>query len=79
MNYLSGTSQVVVGSVFDNIISENNLSSNDMRNIYDYVLNGMHYGKPRQQDSKITNIFWCKNPNTGKEWLPDDIVYGRKK
>ena len=81
MNYLSGTSQVVVGSVFDNIISENNLSSEDMRNIYDYVLNGMHYGKPtdNMNSKNYKYVHGGKNPNTGKEWLPDDIVYGRKK
>ena len=81
LNYLEGSSQVIVGSVFDNVISENSLSADNMRNVYDYVLNGMHYGKPTDnKDSKnYKYIHGGKNPNTGKEWLPNDITYGRKK
>ena len=80
-NYLEGSSQVVVGSVFDNVISENKLSSDNIRNVYDYVLNGMHYGKPTDDmnSKNYKYIHGGKNPNTGKEWLPDDITYGRKK
>ena len=66
--YLKGSNQVPVGSIFDSIISENSLNSNDMRNVYDYVLNGMHYGKPISRESEYFN----------SPWLDDDQFYGMK-
>ena len=80
-NYLEGSSQVIVGSIFDNVISENNLSADNMRDVYDYVLNGMHYGKPTDDEysKNYKYVHGGKNPSTGKEWLPGDITYGRKK
>ena len=37
---------VPTGAIFKNIISDNDLNNQNMRNVYDFVLNGMHYGKP---------------------------------
>ena len=77
--YLKASRMVPTGDVFKNIISENNLDNQNMRTVYEYVLNGMHYGKPTD-DSNSKNhkyIHGGKNPKTGKEWLPDDITYGR--
>ena len=45
--YLSASSMIPVGGVFDKIIEENNLSKDNMKGLYEYVLNGMHYGKPK--------------------------------
>ena len=67
--YLKASNQVPVGSIFSNIISENNLNSNNMRNVYDFVLDGMHYGKPTSKDNKYFN----------EPWLSDNELYGMKK
>ena len=72
---------VPVGNIFSEIIKENNLNGDDMRGLYDFVLNGMHYGKPTD-DSNSKNYKYVnggKNPKTGQEWLPDNITYGLKK
>ena len=42
---------VPTGAMFKNIISNNNLNNQDMRSVYDFVLNGMHYGKPTDNKS----------------------------
>ena len=50
------------------VIEENKLSKNNVRQIYDYVLNGMHYGKPKSVDNQ-----YYKDP-----WLNADGKYGLK-
>ena len=82
-NYDKGTNNITVpeGDIFEDIINENNLTSNDMRSVYDYVLNGMHYGKPTNDEGN-PNYKYVNggiNKNTGEEWLPKDITYGRLK
>ena len=82
-NYDRGTDNLTVpeGSIFQEIIDENNLTSSDMRGVYYYVLNGMHYGKPTgdKDNPNYKYINGGINKNTGKEWLPKDITYGRLK
>ena len=68
VNYLGSYTTVPIGNVFDSIISNNNLASNNIRGIYDFILSGMHYGKP-----KSINDMYYKSP-----WLSPDSVYGRK-
>ena len=80
-NYLSASSMVPVGSIFGKIVKDNKLSKDNMRGVYDYVLTGMHYGKPTD-DKNSGNYKYVHggiNPKTGKEWLPDNITYGLKK
>ena len=67
-NYLSSYSTVPIGNIFDKIITENNLSKYDIRGIYDYVFEGMHYGKPQSSDNK-----YYQEP-----WLSADTKYGMK-
>ena len=78
--YLKPSEMVPTGAMFKNIISDNNLNNQDMRSVYDFVLNGMHYGKPTddKNSKNYKYIHGGKNPNTGHEWLPDDITYGLK-
>ncbi len=66
--YLHSYNSVPVGGVFNKIIDENKLSKNNVRQIYDYVLNGMHYGKPKSVDNE-----YYKDP-----WLNADGKYGLK-
>ena len=80
-NYLSASSMVPVGSIFSKIVKENKLSGDNMRGVYNYVLTGMHYGKPTD-DKNSGNYKYVHdgiNPKTGKKWLPNNITYGLKK
>ena len=79
--YLSSYTTVPVGGIFDKVIAENNLSKDNIRGVYDFVFEGMHYGKPtNDQNSKnYKYVHGGKNPKTGQEWLPSNIKYGLKK
>ena len=66
--YLNSYNSVPVGGMFNKVINENKLSKNNVRKIYDYVLNGMHYGKPKSVDNQ-----YYKDP-----WLNADGKYGLK-
>ena len=69
-NYDKGTNHITVpeGEIFDDIIMTNNLSKDDMKSVYSYVLDGMHYGKPKSKESE-----YYKNP-----WLSENGKYGLK-
>ena len=69
-NYGKGTNNMMVpeGDIFLEIISVNNLFSHNMKSVYNYVLDGMHYGKPKNKESQ-----YYKNP-----WLTEDGKYGQK-
>jgi len=67
--YLKASNLVPKGEVFSQVIKENKLSSADMRGLYNFVLSGMHYGKPKSVDDK-----YFKEP-----WLSADKEYGLKK
>ena len=67
-NYLGSYNFVPTGGMFGEIISKNNLSKSNIRKVYDFVLNGMHYGKPVSVDNKYYN----------EPWLYPNIKYGMK-
>ncbi len=67
-NYLDAYATVPIGNSFKAIIKQNNLSNKDVKGIYDFVLSGMHYGKPKNIGDKYYN-----NP-----WLSEDEFYGMK-
>jgi len=56
------------GDMFSSIIDDEKLSSLDIRAIYNYVLSGMHYGKPKSINDK-----YYQDP-----WLNDEDLYGKK-
>ena len=56
--YLEPSQMVPIGLMFKNIIDDNDLSHNDMRGLYDFVLDGMHYGKPKSIDNEYYNEPW---------------------
>ena len=66
--YLGAYSTVPIGGIFNKIITDNKLTKNDVRGIYNYVIDGMHYGKPKS----IDDIYY-KEP-----WLSPDKKYGMK-
>ena len=84
--YKKGTKFVPVGEPrFSTVIDKGELRPEknkpiDFKKIYDYVLNGMHYGKPTddENDANYKYVHGGKNKNTGKEWLPKEITYGEK-
>ena len=76
-NYLGSYLMVPTGEIFSKIISENNLSSTNIRAIYDYVLNGMHYGIPKDATND-DQYYSGENPRTHQKWLPDNNKYGLK-
>ena len=78
-NYNRGTNNRTVpeGGPFSSIIEKNGLTDSNVREVYNYVLSGMDYGKPktiREQDAYYSG----KNPKTKKEWLPENQTYGQK-
>ena len=79
-NYLDANRMVPKGEVFQAIIDEEKLTSLNIEKVYEYVLSGMHYGKPTKDiENKNYKYYDGKNSKTGKEWLPNDINYGRLK
>ena len=79
--YLGAYSKVPIGNIFKSIIDKNNLTNRNMQGVYEFVLSGMHYGKPTD-DKNSGNYKYVHggiNPKTGKEWLPSNITYGLKK
>ena len=68
-NYLSSYSTVPIGSIFNNIIKNNSLIKDDVKKTYEFVLNGMHYGKPKSKDNEYYN----------DPWLTEDGKYGIRK
>ena len=56
--YLGAYNTVPIGGIFEKVITDNNLSKNDIRGIYDYVFEGMHYGKPKSVDDKFYKDPW---------------------
>ena len=78
--YDSGTNNRTVqeGLMFESIINDEKLTKDNVDQIYEYVLSGMHYGKPKSNSSD--DKFYSKiNEKTNKPYLPDNIKYGRKK
>ena len=67
--YLKASSMVPKGDMFNEIIEDNQLNNSDLRGLYDFVLSGMHYGKPKSTDNQ-----YYKEP-----WLSSDGEYGLKK
>ena len=67
--YLMPYFTVPTGGVFNSVIKDNNLSRDNVRGIYEYVLTGMHYGKP-----KNVGDTYYSDP-----WLSAEGKYGKKK
>ena len=74
-NYLSGSALIPVGFYFYDIISLNDLNPKDMRGVYDYVREGMHYGKPKSIDDIYYKDPWLnKNEKYGRKMVTRDVV-----
>lgn len=67
-NYLGEYRMVPTGAFFSSIIAENQLTKNKVKDIYNFVLSGMHYGKPKH----INDVYY------NEPWLKPDETYGHK-
>jgi hypothetical protein len=76
LNYLDAYSMVSIGETFSKVIDENKLSKNNIRGIYDYVLSGMHYGKPKNIGDEYYNDPWLySHEKYGNKGVSrDDVV-----
>ena len=74
--YLGAYRMVPTGGIFEKIIFENNFSKNNVRRIYNYVLEGMHYGKPKSVNDQYYGSPWLSaEDNYGmKEVTRDEVV-----
>lgn len=71
-NYLGSNRLVPVGGRFDSIIEANAFTSKDMKAVYNFVLNEMHYGKPRAKNE--SDIYYTSLPDVIKEGITKDSV-----
>ena len=80
-NYLGSYSLVPTGAFFSKIIEKNNLTKSNVRAIYDYVLSGMHYGKPKEVGDTYYNDPWlsAEGQYGDKEVSRDQVVNLYKK
>lgn len=71
---------VPVGGRFDSIIVANKFSSNNMKAVYNFVLNEMHYGKPKTKTE--SDAYYSSLPDVIKNGVTKDSVvslYNRTK
>jgi hypothetical protein len=74
-DYLDAYSMVSIGATFSEIIKNNRLSKNNIRGIYDYVLSGMHYGKPKNVGDEYYNDPWLNSKEKyGNKGVSRDTV-----
>ncbi len=74
-SYLGSYSTVSTGAQFSNIIKDNSLTKRNIRGVYDYVLSGMHYGKPKDFGDKYYNIPWLSpHGKCGNKGVSRDVV-----
>ncbi|MBL4560805.1 MAG: transglutaminase domain-containing protein [Labilibaculum sp.] len=63
---------VPVGGRYDSIIAANAFSSKDMKAVYNFVLDEMHYGKPKTKNE--SDIYYTSLPDVIKEGITKDSV-----
>jgi len=71
-NYLNPNRLVPVGGRFDSIIAANSFTPNNMKAVYDFVLNEMHYGKPKTKNE--SDVYYRNLPKTLKNGITKDSV-----
>ena len=71
-HYLHANRLVPVGNRFDSIVKANSLSPENMKPVYDFVLNEMYYGKPKSQ--KPSDHYYASLPTSIKKGISKDSV-----
>ena len=76
--YKKGNIKVPAGAPFQEVIDSAKLTKKNIRTIYDHVLSGMHYGKPKTATDE--DLYYnTSNKKTGEKWLPENKKYGRER
>jgi transglutaminase-like putative cysteine protease len=70
--YLKANRLVPIGDRFDSIVKANHFSSNDMKPVYDFILNEMYYGKPKSQNT--SDQYYASLPENIKTGISKDSV-----
>lgn len=70
--YLKANRLVPIGERFDSIVKANHFSSDNMKPIYDFILNEMYYGKPKAQNP--SDHYYASLPTNIKKGISKDSV-----
>jgi hypothetical protein len=70
--YLKANRLVSIGERFDSIVKANHFSPENMKPVYDFVLNEMYYGKPKAQDP--SDHYYASLPTRIKKGISKDSV-----
>ncbi|WP_229130315.1 transglutaminase domain-containing protein [Ancylomarina sp. 16SWW S1-10-2] len=70
--YLKANRLVPIGNRFDSIIEANKFTPENMRPVYDFVLNEMYYGKPKSQNQ--SDQYYASLPENIKTGITKDSV-----
>lgn len=70
--YLEANRLVPIGDRFDSIAKANQFSSDNMKPVYDFILNEMYYGKPKAQNS--SDQYYASLPEKIKTGISKDSV-----
>lgn len=70
--YLKANRLVPIGERFDSIAKANYFSSDNMKPVYNFILNEMYYGKPKAQNS--SDQYYASLPSNIKKGISKDSV-----
>ncbi len=70
--YLEANRLVPIGDRFDSIAKANHFSPENMKPVYDFVLNEMYYGKPKAQNP--SDHYYASLPTSIKKGISKDSV-----
>lgn len=70
--YLTANRLVPIGERFDSIVNANHFSPDNMKSVYDFVLNEMYYGKPKAQNP--SDHYYASLPTSIKKGISKDSV-----
>jgi hypothetical protein len=70
--YLKANRLVPIGNRFDSIVKANHFSSDNMKPIYDFILNEMYYGKPKAHNP--SDHYYASLPTNIKKGISKDSV-----
>lgn len=70
--YLQANRLIPVGGRFDSLVQKNNFSPNNMKAVYQFILDEMYYGKPKSVSS--TDHYYTDLPQQIKDGVSKDSV-----
>jgi len=70
--YLTANRLVPIGNRFDSIVEANNFTPENLKPVYDFILNEMYYGKPKSQNP--SDQYYASLPTNIKTGISKDSV-----